>query len=89
MGRPRKVNKVPMTTVALSDGLIQEMVKSKKSCETWYDLINRVFREWKVLRSEYTRLLDESNKLEEDLRKDYEAQVEFWKKKANKKELTV
>lgn len=73
-----------MTTVALSEGLVKDMNTCKKSQETWYTFINRVFREWRVLRPEYTRLLDESNKLEEDIRKDYEAQISFWKKKAEK-----
>lgn len=46
MSRPRKVNKIPMSTVALSEELIKKMVVFKPSSKTWYDFINQMFSEW-------------------------------------------
>lgn len=89
MARPRKVNKVPMTTVAISEELTKDMLTCKKSQESWYDFINRVFKEWRVLRAEHSKLLEESNKLEEDIRADYEARITFLQKQLAKEEVRV
>jgi hypothetical protein len=47
MVRPRKVNKVPMTTVAVSENLVKLLNLSRPANRSIGDFLNEVFQQWK------------------------------------------
>lgn len=77
MARMRRVNKVPLRTVALSEPLLEKMEKSKDSRISWDCFINRVFHEWVIAKQQIKDF--------EEAKQDEEAIVRF---KQKQQELT-
>jgi hypothetical protein len=59
MVRPRKVNKVPMTTVAVSEKFIKDMNLSRPANRSIGDFLNEVFQQWKEFKDVVYRWKDE------------------------------
>lgn len=81
MSRMRRVNKVPLRTVALSEPLLITMEKVKDSRISWDNFINRVFHEW-MLAKDIIRDLKES-------RDDELALIAFKQKQLSKEEEAI
>jgi len=47
MSRPRKLNKVPMSTVALSEELIRTLHNNRPANKSINDFLNQMFIEWR------------------------------------------
>lgn len=49
MGRKRKLNKEPTTTISVSVGLSEKIISSKPRSKTNDEFLNHIFSEWKAI----------------------------------------
>ena len=68
MSRIRRVNKVPLRTVALSEPLLEKMEKIKESKISWDCFINRVFHEWDIAKARFEDFEESIENLEAQIK---------------------